>query len=184
MKKWKNVERKTEAQITALTEFITRSIESGFSLDDTNEHLTKCYAEELLFSKELLEKAKQIATDEYAKRSLDTSSAHLINRSELEASKSVAVEPLFCKDTIYHAGVCSQAVCDYSAGDYQKFFKNKQFVPGHAFKAVSFSRSKKETFLIAQQGESTYYFAFKGRPCLSDWTKGYKSFSEGKVCCT
>ena len=184
MKKWKNIERKTEAQITALTEFITRAIESGFSLDDTSVHLTKCYAEELLFSKELLEKAQQIATDEYAKRSLDTSSVHLINRSELEASKSVAVGPLFCKDTIYHAGVCSQAVCDCSAGDYQKFFKNKQFVPGHAFKAVSFSRLKRETFLIAQQGESTYYFAFKGRPTLSDWTKGYKSFSEGKVCCT
>ena len=170
---------KAQAENIALTSFITHSIESGFALEDVEEQLRKCHSDELLISKEVFAKAQQLATEEFAKKSSESSSATLCVSG---ASKSFAVEPLFCKDTVYHAGVCCQAVCDCSAGDYQKFFNNKELVPGHAFKAVSFSRSKKETFLIAQQGESTYYFAFKGRPCLSDWTKGCKSFSEGKVC--
>ena len=176
MKQWKDTPGKTDAQQTALANFITRSIESGVSLDDVNEQLKKCYSQELLISEEVFTQAQQLATEEYAKRRSVSSSGVLITPSE---SKAALVEPLFCKDTIYHAGVLCQAVSMYTAGDYQKFFKNKELVPGHGFKTVSFSRSKEETFLIAQKGESTYYFAFKGRLNLSDWTKGFKCFSEG-----
>ena len=175
---WKDVPEKsvTIAQNSAITDFITRSIESGVSLDDINEQLKKCYSQELLISEEVFTQAQQLAAEEFTKRRSASSSAVLITPSE---SKPAIVEPLFCKDTIYHAGVCCQAVSMYKAGDYQKFFKNKELVPGHGFKAVSFSRLKEETFLIAQKGESTYYFAFKGRLNLSDWTKGFKCFSEG-----
>ena len=89
------------------------------------------------------------------------------------------VRSLFCKDTIYHASVCSLAVSVHDAGDYQKFFKER--VPGHSFKAVSFSCSKDNSFLFAQKGESTFYFAFKGKLSLSDWAKDFKSFNEGRA---
>ena len=176
IEQWKDTPEKTGAQNAALTNFMTRSIGSGVSLDDVNEQLKKCYSEEMLISKEVFTQAQQLAAEEFAKRRSASSSGVLITPSE---SKATVVEPLFCKDTIYHAGVCCQAVSMYTAGDYQKFFKNKDVVPDHGFKAVSFSRSKEETFLIAQNRESTYYFAFKGRLNLSDWTKGFKCFSEG-----
>ena len=178
IKRWKETPEKTviDAQSATISTFITRSIESGVSLDDINEQLKKCYSEELLISEEVFTQAQQLATEEFAKRSSASSNGLLIT---LSGSKAAVVEPLFCKDTIYHAGVLCQAVSMYTAGDYQKLFKNKELVPGHGFKAVSFSRSKEETFLIAQRGESTYYFAFKGRPNLSGWTKGFKCFSEG-----
>ena len=134
--------------------------------------------EELLISKEAFTKALQLAAKEYTKKSSENPDAIHINPSISPAS--AIVKPLFCKDTIHHASVCCHAVSKCNAGDYQKFFKTKELVPGHAFKFVSFSRSKEETFLIAQKkGESTYYFAFKGRPNLSDWPKGFKCFSEG-----
>ena len=122
-------------------------------------------------------KAQQLASEEYAKTKL------VPHTTPVNASASaVLMEPLFCKDTVYHASICSQAISTCTAGDYQKFFKNKELVPGHAFKAVSFSRSRnEESFLIAQKDESMFYFAFKGRLSLSDWAKDYKSFNEGKL---
>ena len=144
-------------------------------MESIKEQLQKFCSEDLLISKEACVKAQQLADNEYAKSNHEV----LINPPD-SAAKCMVVEPLFCKDTIYHASVCSQAVSTYSAGDYQNFFKNKELVPGHTFRGVSFSRSKNESFLIALKGESTYYFAFKGRLSLSDWAKGYKSFNEGK----
>ena len=177
IKRWKDIPGKTAAQDTAIGDFTSRSMESGDSLESIKEQLQKLYSEDLLISKDLFVKAQHLAADEYAK-SNPTASEVLINPPE-SAAKGMVVEPLFCKDTIYHASVCSQAVSTYSAGDYQKFFKNRELVPGHAFKAVSFSRSKNESFLVAQKGESTFYFAFKGKQSLSDWAKDYRSFNEG-----
>ena len=176
IKRWRDTPGKVAAQEEAISNFISRSVEAEHSLKDINDEIQILYTEEMLISKELIAKAQQLATEEYAKKSSANSSAAL---SQLEAASPVVVEPLFSKDTIYHAGVCCQAVSKCNAGDYQKFFKNKEVVPGHGFQAVSFSRSKDETFLIAQKGESTYYFAFKGQPNLSDWPKGFKCFSEG-----
>ena len=146
-------------------------------MESIKGQLRKFYSEDLLISKDVCEKAQQLAADEYA-RSKPTASTKLSDVPNSTA-KGMVVEPLFCKDTVYHASVCCQAVSTCNAGDYQKFFKNRELVPGHAFKAVSFSRSKNESFLIALKGESTYYFAFKGRLSLSDWAKDYKSFNEG-----
>ena len=98
-----------------------------------------------------------------------------------------ASEPLFCKDTIYHASICSRIVSDttYDAGNYQKAFKNQDVVPGHSFTSVSMSRkkhdprSKQDRYLVAQKGESTYYFAFQSEPSLSEWGRLFNSFDEG-----
>ena len=140
------------------------------------EQLEALYSKELQIPKEMFLKAQQQASEEYTK-------TKLAPQTPASASASaVVMEPLFCKDTIYHAIISSQAVSTCTAGDYQKFFKNKELVPGHAFKAVSFSRSRnEESFLIAQKDESIFYFAFKGRLCLSNWAKDYKSFNESKL---
>jgi hypothetical protein len=142
------------------------------------EQLQILYSKEFLISKETFLKAQQLASEEYTKTkpAPQTTPIH----ASASGKTSVIVEPLFCKDTLYHASICSQAVSTYTAGDYQKFFKNKELVPGHAFKAVSFSRSRNDSFIIAQRDESMFYFAFKGRLSLSDWAKDYKSFNEGK----
>ena len=93
-------------------------------------------------------------------------------------------EPLFTKDTIYHASICCQALTCCTAGDYQKFFKDTQKVPGHSFQAVSISRptpdgKQHERYLIAKQGESKYYIAFESQPVLSQWPKKCHSFIQG-----
>ena len=139
------------------------------------EQLKSLYSKEFEISKEMFLESQQLASEEYAKTKL------IPQTTPANAASTVVMEPLFCKDTVYHAIICSQAVSTCTAGDYQKFFKNKELVPGHAFKAVSFSRSRnEENFLIAQKDESMFYFAFKGRLSLSDWAKDYKSFNEGK----
>ena len=143
------------------------------------EQLQALHSKEFQISTDMFVKAQQLASAEYAKTKIRPK-ATPTDASTL-GKTSVVVQPLFCKDTVYHASIlCSQAVSICTAGDYQKFFKNKELVPSHAFKAVSFSRSRNESFLIAQSDESVFYFAFKGRLSLSDWDKDYKSFNEGE----
>ena len=170
--------QKTAAQVGAVTNFIHQCIKSQHSLKEVEEQLQVLYSEEFLISKEMYEKCQKIAADQYAKDESQPVAKPLT--STTNTTESGLIESLFCKDTIYHASICSQAVSTYTAGDYQKFFKDRTLVPGHSFKAVSFSRPKEGSLLIAQKGESTFYFAFKGQPNLSYWTEGYKSISEGK----
>ena len=177
IKNWRDSTRVSDAQTWTVADFIARSAVSGPSLDAVNKQLKKWYSEEFLISRDTFLKAQQLAANEYAKHSAQSIAA-AISAPKLPKD-DVVLEPLFCKDTVYHASICCQAVCHYNAGDYQKFFKNKELVPGHAFEAVSFSCLKDQSFLIALKEESTYYFSFKGRPSLSDWTEGFKSFSEG-----
>ena len=86
---------------------------------------------------------------------------------------------------MFHASLCCQAVSSCTAGDYQQFFKNKELVPGHSFNAISISRprhdssSLREQYLIAKQGESTYYIAFQSETDLREWPKKSASFIQG-----
>lgn len=176
---WKDLPGKAVARDTAIKNFISRSVECDSSLDEIKEQLRKVHVEKLLISKEVFTKGLQFADDEYIK----SKPSHVLHAQEEQlgsATKDNQVEPLFCKDSVYHASLCCCAVSTYDAGNYQKFFKNKELVPGHSFNAVSFSRSKEENFLIAQKGESTFYFAFQGKLSLSDWAKEY-SFNEGRL---
>ena len=176
IKQWKEAPEKTAAQEGAVRNFIFQSINSGQRLETVMEQLQALYSEEFQISKEMFLKARRLASEEYTKTKLPPQTTP-ISAESAPGKTIVAVEPLFCKDIVYHASICSQAVSTCTAGDYQKFFKNKELVPGHAFKAVSFSRNV--SFLIAQKDESVFYFAFKGRLNLSDWAKDYKSFNEG-----
>ena len=147
------------------------SIQSGEDLNDLKQQLHKLHKEDLLFSEDVLEKALALAEEEHSKR------AEVASVKPAPA-KLLAREPLFSKDTVYHADICCRVLATGDAGNYQSLFKKLPNGQGHLFKAVSMSRSKTERLLIAEQGESVFYFAFESRPKISDW-KDYKSFDEG-----
>ena len=159
----------------AMLEFISSSFKEGQTLEEVTSQVQKFHKEELqLISKDMFKLAQQMIQEEHTKHL----SSHVAKTHDQPTMSSVA-KLLYSKDTLYHAMICSHAVCDRNAGNYQQFFKNREFVKGHNFKAISISRPKQDCFLIAQTDESTYYFAFKGQPLLSEWAKECNSFNEG-----
>lgn len=81
-------------------------------------------------------------------------------------------KPLFNKDVVYHASLCCLAVNDRMA------LQRGTCKYGHSFDEVSISCNEKQCYLIARQGESTYYIAFKGITDIREWLI-YSSFTEG-----
>ena len=152
-------------------DFVSTSIQSSQQLDDLKQQLHKLHKEELLFSEDVLKKALALAEEEHSKRTE-------VAGVKPAPAKLLARESLFSKDTVYHADICCRVLATGDAGNYQSLFKKLPNGQGHSFKAVSMSRSKTERLLIAEQGESVFYFAFESRPQISDW-KDYKSFNEG-----
>ena len=155
-------------------EYITESQQSGSTKEHIEGHLQELHRRDFLLSEPIYEWARQLVSEMFEEAAVDESSCEPLSPSESR-------EPLFCKDTVYHASICSRAINECDAGNYQKFFKTKEKVPGHSFKEVSISRSKQDRYLVARQGESTYYFAFQSEPDHSKWPNLFKSFSEGKI---
>ena len=165
-----------------LGRFAVDSVNFGRKLEYVHEQLLRVQKEEFptYISDAICEKAYELAVQRH-KEVVNTSIA------VSKQPQQPASEPLFCKDTIYHASICSRIVSDmsYDAGNYQKAFKNQDVVPGHSFTSVSMSRkkhdprSKQDRYLVAQKGESTYYFAFQSEPNLSEWGRLFNSFDEG-----
>ena len=159
---------------------LTESQQSGIPAEDVKEKLCELCQKKYFITESVyqwsLKKVKEIFTQD---------DDLLLNSAELTSpADSQNTEPLFSKDTIYHASICCQALTCCTAGDYPKFFKDTQRVPGHSLQAVSISRptsdSKQyERYLIAKQGESKYYIAFESQPVLSQWPKKCHSFIEG-----
>ena len=154
-------------------EYITESQQSGSTKEHIEGHLQELHRRDFLLSEFMYEWARQLVTEVFVEAAVDESSFEPISPSESR-------EPLFCKDTVYHASVCCHAINECDAGNYQKFFKTKEKVPGHSLQEVSISRSKQDRYLIARQGESTFYFAFQSEPDLLKWPKLFKSFNEGE----
>ena len=162
-------ESKVDMIKAVVREYVTESQQSGSTKEHVEGHLQN--RSDFLLSELICKWALQLVAKTFEKTAVDELSSEPLSPSEPS-------EPLFCKDTVYHASICSRAINESDAGDYLKFFKSK--VPGHSFQAVSISRSKQDHYLIARQGESTYYFAFHSEPDLSKWPKLFKSFGEGK----
>ena len=164
--------KKTEQH--ALTEYVTCFIQAGCSsTDHLDEHLLALHEQDSLITDvSLYHWAKQLATKKFTE--IATLPMNPIKIS------SVTKVPLFSKPVVYHASICSLAVNKTDAGEYQKFFKDKRFFPGHSFKEVSISRSKQERYLIATQDDSTYYIAFQSEPNITEWPKRFTSFENGK----
>lgn len=174
LKLLKNVQSDVKPKLIkdVIDKFVVTSIQLGIAPEIVLDQLQTLHKDELLISEDLLREAKKLVTEEHSKHTP-------VTISTTDSSKSHT--PLFCKNTVYHASICSHVVSTCEVGDYQKFFKNNELVPGHSFTAVSMSRSKQNTFLIAKMGESTYFFAFKSEMQLLQWGTRYKSFSEGEL---
>lgn len=90
-------------------------------------------------------------------------------------------KPLMTKDTLYHAGLCCQAVSTRTAANFKKFFNGV----GHKLDEVSMSISQDkenvDRYIIAKQG-NIIYMVFQSEPTLSKWIEGpYESFAIGKT---
>lgn len=88
-------------------------------------------------------------------------------------------KPLMTKDTLYHAGLCCQAVSTHTAANFKRFFNGV----GHKLDEVSMSRSQDkenvDRYIIAKQ-DDIVYMAFQSEPTLSKWIEGpYGSFANG-----
>ena len=169
----KSSQEKTKPVVQdVIDDFIRTSLQSGQSLEGVQKQLQVLHKEEFLITEDIYKKAEELAIEIHTQLSSESSAA-VVSGPTAKAS-----EPLFSKDTVYHAGICSLAVTTCDAGNYQSFFKKKDLVPGHSFQAVSISRSKQDRYLVARQGDSTYYFAFQSQPILLDWQQ-FISFNEG-----
>ena len=159
----------------ALKNYLTKYQQSQSTLRHVREQLRELHENKCLITEvAIYEWALQLASEIFAQPPhVDSPIAQGQESSEVKS-------PLFCKDTVYHASICSLAVNTHDAGNYLKFFKNKEMVPGHSFEEFSISRSKQDRYLIARQGESTYYFAFQSEQELSRWPKLFESFKKGR----
>ena len=169
----------------AIQEFITKSHQSGNTQEHVEQSMQDLHKMHLHFIRDpkIHQWAQELAAKTYS-QSLPTSDG-LMDTTKAQAQPSVSDEthPLFSKDTVYHASICSLAVNDVKEcdpGNYQKFFQKSPAIHGHDFQQVSISRSKKDRYLIARQGESTVYIAFQSEPCIQQWPKLFRSFSEGR----
>ena len=85
---------------------------------------------------------------------------------------------LFCKDTLYHSGLCCRAVTTCTSTNLSQFLSTN----GHTL--VECSLTSKETgldqFLISTQGNNTLYVAFRSVVDIQHWLLTYKSFATGK----
>lgn len=168
-------EEKIKVVQGVVDKFITDSFQSGQGLESVQRQLQILHKEELLITEDMFKKAEELAIETHTQLSSGDSSAAVMPGPSVKTS-----EPLFSKDTVYHAGICSLVVTTCDAGNYQSFFKKKHLVPGHSFRAVSISRSKQDCYLVAEQDYSTYYFAFQSQPNLLEWQQ-FSSFNEGNI---
>ncbi len=159
----------------ALHKYVTCFIQAGCSsTDHLDEHLlTLQEKDSLITDVSVYHWAKQLASEKFTE-------IVAIPTSPIKVAP-VPKLPLFSKPVVYHASICSLAVNKTDAGEYQKFFKDKRFVPGHSFREVSISRSKQDRYLIATQDDSTYYIAFQSEPNITEWPKRFKSFGHGRL---
>ena len=158
----------------AIRDYGSTCLNLGASIDHVTDQLQRLYRDELRISEGLYRQALQDAIDLHAE-------LHPALTEAAVASKPTTSEPqpLFNKDTVYHAGICSLAVCTRDAGNYQQFFKDREMVPGHSLTGVSLSRSEQDRYLIARQDDSTVYLGFQSEPLLLEWSKQFKSFGKG-----
>lgn len=93
-------------------------------------------------------------------------------------------QPLFCKDTLYHASLCCEAVSMHNIAN----FKNVFHTSGHHLDEISMSisegRENVDQYLIACSKQTkTLYIAFRSEGTLSGWMNKYSSFEEGQLFC-
>ena len=89
-------------------------------------------------------------------------------------------QPLFSKDTLYHASLCCEAVSMHNAANFKIFFQKS----AHNLDEVSMSifegrENVDQYFIASSQKTKTLYVAFQSQGTLSGWKSMYNSFEEG-----
>ncbi|XP_064385834.1 uncharacterized protein LOC135334540 isoform X2 [Halichondria panicea] len=156
----------------ALSDFVKDTTRSKISSESIRKVLAGLYSSDLLVDNSVYEWAsKEIdSMEEVSVKPLE----------EQEPPTKEEIPPLFSKDIVYHACLCSLATSTCTVAGYKDFF-NKKF-PEHSLEEASLSRSQDredvDRYLIARQGK-VFYVAFQSEPLLSDWMKKFISFEEG-----
>ena len=75
-------------------------------------------------------------------------------------------QPIFCKENIYHACLCCEAVSKYGHENIREFFENE--LKPHKIEEVSMSLSNH--YLIAKS-QNTFIIAFTGEKSFASWFK-------------
>ena len=156
----------------ALSDFVKDTTRSKISSESIRKVLAGLYSSDLLVDNSVYEWASEEidSMEEVSVKPLE----------EQEPPTKEEIPPLFSKDIVYHACLCSLATSTCTVADYKDFF-NKKF-PEHSLEEASLSRSQDredvDRYLIARQGK-VFYVAFQSEPLLSDWMKKFISFEEG-----
>ena len=127
----------------SIREFITKSHQSGNTQEHVKQTLQELY--KMFFIRDPIHQWAQDLTAETYSQSLPTYHSPMgASEAQAQPSGSEETHPLFSKDTVYHAGICSLAVNDVKEcdpGNYQKFFQKNPAIHGHDFQQVSISKS-------------------------------------------
>lgn len=96
----------------------------------------------------------------------------------VEQIERTALPSLFSMETVFHAGLCCEAINVSKPGNPLSFFQSKK--PHHNFTEISFSQSRDDitSYLIAKQ-DGIIYVAFRSTSSVSAWTETTSSFNEG-----
>ena len=178
----KEEEGKANMVKAAIREFISKSYQSGNTQEHVEQSMQDLHKLFFIHDPAIHQWAQGLTAETYS-QSLPMSHSPMGASEAQPQPNEEEIHPLFSKDTVYHAGICCLAVNDVKEcdpGNYQKFFQKNPAISGHDFQQVSISRSKKDRYLIARQGESTVYIAFQSEPCIQQWPNLFRSFSEGR----
>ena len=149
-----------------MQQFIEKSLDAGLPIKKVKSEINDLCFKAAVVPSILLDWVK----DEFEEKSLKWSEKNC----EVHSNEGVCAkfqtydhEPqLFSKDTLYHAGLCCEAVSSWRrATDVKMYFHTKS--PMHSLEEISVSESSEVTpFLIAKQNK-TIYVAFQSEPLIS-----------------
>ena len=160
----------TDAKESAITlikeqvqQFIGKSLESGLSISQVKSEINALCFKELVVPTILVDSVQE----EFEEKSLKCMLKSALSEETVSAKCTSHEEEtiVFSKDTLYHAGLCCEAVSLHQReNDVKMFFQSKS--PMHSLEEISFSQnSLTKPYLIAKQG-TTIYVAFRGETQL------------------
>ena len=152
-------------------QFIDKSLDAGLSVDKVKSEIHALCYKEMVVPSILLDWTKE----EFEEKSLN----HTERNPRSKENICATLRPhdheqlLFNKDTLYHAGLCCEAISSCSTEhDIKVFFQTGS--PMHSLEEISFSKNHHvKPYLIAKQG-NTIYVAFQSEVHISKQKdKGY-----------
>ena len=160
-------------QIT-IQHYIETALKAGVNAETLQKHIwSLCYVDFLIPTV-----LGQWARDQITHLSMPTSTESVIT-SEHTSDQSQVTDPLFSKDTLYHASLCCQIVSTSTPGNFRERMEQ---MSGHTLEEASMSISETkenvDRYLIAKQ-KNTVYVAFQSEPKLLMWMQKYGSFDAG-----